>query len=112
MPSPWSVVALGDAASIYCSGVDKHVVPGEQQVRLCNYLDVYRNRRLTREMQFSQGSATSGEIARFTLRKGDLLITKDSETPDDIGIPSLVVEELDRVICGYHLALLRPQDGR
>jgi type I restriction enzyme S subunit len=59
-------------------------------------------------MKFSQGSATHGEIARFTLRKGDVVITKDSETPDDIGIPSVVVDELGDTICGYHLALIRP----
>ena len=70
--------------AIAFSGVDKHIIPGERSVRLCNYLDVYRNRRLTKEMRFSEGSATPTEIARFTLRRGDLVITKDSETPDDI----------------------------
>jgi type I restriction enzyme S subunit len=111
MRSIWSEVRLEDASAIYLSSVDKHVVPGEADVRLCNYLDVYRNRRLTKGMRFSEGSATLVEIARFTLRKGDLVITKDSETPDDIGIPALVVDDLGGAVCGYHLAIVRPRAG-
>jgi type I restriction enzyme, S subunit len=101
---------LGEVAAIFSSGVDKHVVPGEAGVRLCNYLDVYRHRRLHNGMRFSEGSATPAEIARFTLRRGDLVITKDSETPDDIGIPALVVDDFKGVVCGYHLAIIRPQE--
>jgi type I restriction enzyme S subunit len=104
----WKQVKLGDVATIASSGVDKHISPGEVAVRLCNYLNVYRQRRLTRDTHFSSGTATPAEIARFTLAKGDVLITKDSETPDDIGVPSVVVDDLIGVICGYHLALIRP----
>ncbi len=111
MRDEWGRAALGDIATIALSGVDKHIVPGEVGVRLCNYLDVYRNRRLTAQVEFSPGSATPSEIRRFRLRKGDVLITKDSETPDDIGIPALVVEDLPDTICGYHLAVIRPDEG-
>ncbi len=36
------------------------------------------------------------------------MITKDSETPEDIAVSSVVIEELENVVCGYHLAILRP----
>jgi len=36
------------------------------------------------------------------------LITKDSETADDIAVPAFVAEQLDNVLCGYHLAIIRP----
>ena len=35
-------------------------------------------------------------------------VTKDSETPDEIGIPSYVADDLPNVLCGYHLGLARP----
>jgi type I restriction enzyme S subunit len=108
MSDPWPTVALADVAGIAFSGVDKHIGPGETPVRMCNYLDVYRNRRLTLKTAFAEGSATAAEIRRLELRKGDVIITKDSETPDDIGVPALVEDELKGVVCGYHLALLRP----
>ena len=45
---------------------------------------------------------------KFALRKGDVIITKDSETPDDIGVPTYVKNDLDHVVCGYHLTMIRP----
>jgi type I restriction enzyme S subunit len=111
MCNGWNISALGNIASVALSGVDKQIVSGEASVRLCNYLDVYRNRRLHRALSFSHGTATPGEIARFQLQIGDVLITKDSETPDDIGIPAVVVDDLEDVVCGYHLALIRPTIG-
>ena len=57
-------------------------------------------------------TATVEEIERFNLCKGDVLITKDSEDWTDIGVPALVEETEDDLVCGYHLALLRPHTGR
>jgi len=39
---------------------------------------------------------------------GDIIITKDSETKGDIAVSALVREELTNIICGYHLAIIRP----
>ena len=41
-----------------------------------------------------------------------MIITKDSETPDDIGVPAVVREEIVDLVCGYHLAILRPHESR
>jgi type I restriction enzyme, S subunit len=59
-----------------------------------------------------EATAELREIEKFQLRTGDVLATKDSEEPDDIAIPSLVVEDLPGVICGYHLALIRARSRR
>jgi len=45
---------------------------------------------------------------KLQLKKGDVLLTKDSETWDDIAIPAYVPNDLENVVCGYHLAHLRP----
>jgi type I restriction enzyme S subunit len=58
-------------------------------------VDVYNNDFITSELPFMAGSATAGEISKFSLRKGDILITKDSESWDDIAVPALVTEALD-----------------
>jgi type I restriction enzyme, S subunit len=36
------------------------------------------------------------------------VITRDSESFDDIAKPALVAEKLENVVCGYHLAIVRP----
>lgn len=93
--------------TIRSSNVDKIMEEGEEMVRLCNYVDVYYNDRITGDMELSDGSAKPREIAKFALLAGDVIITKDSETPDDIAVPSLVDPSAEGVVCGYHLAILR-----
>jgi type I restriction enzyme S subunit len=109
-------VPLRHIAEVFFSNVDKKSVDGEVPVRLCNYTDVYYNDRVVAEMPFMEATATADQIARFSLRAGDVLLTKDSETADDIGISAYVAEDLPGVLCGYHLALVRPRiegvDGR
>jgi type I restriction enzyme S subunit len=106
---------LKHLASIAVSNVDKKTVSDERSVRLCNYTDVYYNERITAELPFMEATASADQIASFGLRADDVLLTKDSETPDDIAVPAYVVADLPDVVCGYHLALLRPSqevDGR
>ena len=85
-------------------------VDGEPAVRLCNYSDVYNNELITEHIDFMACTATEDEIRKFGLLVDDVIITKDSESWDDIGIPALVVETADDLVCGYHLALLRPHE--
>jgi type I restriction enzyme S subunit len=94
------------------SSVDKLTLPSEEPVRLCNYLDVYQNDYVTAEMEFMHATATPDEIAQFRLQVGDVLITKDSESPDDIGIPCVIDSTAPDLLCGYHLALIRPNQPR
>ena len=108
IPKHWDVRRLSNIVDMRVSNVDKHVKDDELPVRLCNYVDVYKNDRITDDVFFLPATASSSEIARFRLRVGDVLITKDSETWNDIGVPALVDYAADDLICGYHLAMLRP----
>jgi type I restriction enzyme S subunit len=110
VPEHWEVKTLKQIAVVRLSGVDKHTAEGETSVRLCNYTDVYNRDQIDSEISFMVATAREAEIAAFSLRAGDVLITKDSETPNDIAVPALVTETLEDVICGYHLALIRPDE--
>jgi type I restriction enzyme, S subunit len=111
LPGSWRYSPLKRIADLRFSSVDKHTLPDEEPVRLCNYLDVYKNEHITASMDFMVASATPSERERFALQIGDVMLTKDSEEPLDIAIPACVVEELSGVLCGYHLALARPHRG-
>ena len=112
VPLHWDVALVKHVADVRFSGVDKHSHDHEIPVRLCNYTDVYKNDKITDDMDLMRATATAGEIARLTLKAGDVIITKDSETPDDIAVPAWVPEGLPGVVCAYHLGLLRPDPGR
>ena len=115
IPTNWEVRRLKSFASVQLSNVDKKSAEGQDAVRLSNYVDVYYNERIDDGIDFMPATATTDQIRRFSLRTGDVLITKDSETWTDIAVPAVVSEDLPGVLCGYHLAHIRPDeycDGR
>lgn len=107
----WRTVPLKRVASIRVSNVDKRSLDGEPSVRLCNYTDVYYRNSIDPSQEFMQATASSEQIASFRLRPNDVVVTKDSEAADDIGVPTYVEESAPDLICGYHLALIRPVRG-
>lgn len=107
VPEHWSVKRLRHVATINNSNVDKKSYEGQREIKLCNYTDVYYNEFISSNLEFMNATASDFEIEKFRLRKGDVIITKDSEDPRDIGIPALVLEDMDNVICGYHLTVIK-----
>ena len=109
VPAHWVVRRLRTVTEMRVSNVDKHTKKNEYAVSLCNYTDVYNNDRIRVGMNFMKATATADEIERFRIRPGDVLITKDSEAWNDIGVPAFVESAEDELVSGYHLALLRPK---
>ena len=108
--SQWATMTLGELVDLRLSSVDKKSKPDETPVLLCNYTDVYRNRIIHSDLDFMEATATDREIDKCALQPGDVIITKDSEQYDDIGVPALVRGDAPDLVCGYHLAILRPRD--
>ena len=108
LPPGWKLEKLKFFADVRNSNVDKAISEDEEPIRLCNYTDVYYNDRITPDLRFMEGSATEAEIVRFQLKRGQVIVTKDSEGWDDIGIPALVTEDMPEVLCGYHLSVFEP----
>ncbi|MBF2754666.1 MAG: restriction endonuclease subunit S [Gammaproteobacteria bacterium AqS3] len=107
IPKSWEIRKIGDVSTIMFSNVDKKTNDTEVPILLCNYMDVYNNLHIKQKIKFMKATATQKEIDKFSLKYGDVIITKDSETPNDIAVPAHVAQEFDRVVCGYHLALIR-----
>ena len=110
MTDNWSTCKLREVADVRVSNVDKKTHKAETPIKLCNYMDVYANDYVSASIDFMAASASKSEIDRFGLQTGDVVITKDSETPDDIGVPTVITDSIDGLVCGYHLALIRPRN--
>src|SRR5262245_4325067 len=106
-PAHWNLTTIKNEFWVIPSNVDKRTEDDEIEVKLCNYVEVYYNDFITSRIDYMVATATSGEAKKFQLEVGDVLITKDSEDPHDIGVPALVKETQDRLLCGYHLSMLR-----
>ena len=87
---------MSEIATIAMSNVDKKTNEGETPVKLCNFVDVYRNWAITKDLipSFMSATAKPQEVERFTLSKGQVALTKDSETRDDIGIATYIADKL------------------
>lgn len=112
IPADWTVAPVVSFARVLTSNVDKKMHDGEAPIRLCNYTDVYYSDRISDSSDFMEATASRDQIARLSVRAGDVPFTKDSETADDIGIPSYVPHDMPGVVYGYHLGIYRPLDGR
>lgn len=104
---------LSTVATIDVSGVDKKTKPNEDMIKLCNFTDVYHNWAITKKLysKFMVASANKNEVSKFLLKKGQVAITKDSETRDDIGISAYIADDFNDVLLGYHCALIRPNNN-
>ena len=54
-----------------------------------------------------KATASEEQTRIFILKEGDVIASKDSETPDEIAKPALVFENFENVVCGYHLTHIK-----
>jgi type I restriction enzyme S subunit len=112
IPEHWAAIKLKHIASTSFSSVDRHEYTEEIKVSICHYPDAYKNDKINSQTSLSTGTCTESEFEKFQLKKGQVIITKDSESANDIGVPTYIDETLENAVCGYHLAILEPQEGK
>ncbi len=106
----WDEVSLGEAGTISGGGVDKNSNPGEESVRLLNYMDVYRAEFVTSATATQVVTAPTAKLTKCAVRAGDVFFTPTSETPDDIARSAVASCDLPGVVYSYHLVRWRPFD--
>ena len=71
---------------------------------IINFTDVYKNRWLAKDSFSGLVDVTPDEIERYSARKGDVFFTRTSETKEDIGMSSTLIEDVpDCVFSGFVL---------
>lgn len=105
----WNQKQLGEIGYFKTSSVDKLINEDEKSVKLVNYMDVYRHIELSNNTNLSIVTAKDNQIIENNLRKGDILFTPSSETPEDIGHSSVIFEDLNNAVYSYHLIRFRPK---
>lgn len=108
IPKHWKMKRLKVIAKVQPSNVDKKTKEGEIPVRLCNYVDVYKNEFIHPGLDLMEATAPKAQAKKFRLEVGDVIVTKDSESWDDIAVPAYVDSVDGNMVCGYHLSLIKP----
>ena len=109
IPEHWEVKRLKDFGVISTSSVNKKIEEDEKLVFLVNYTDVYgnMNKEIRNNTTFMKVPAKPNQIIQKDLKKGDVLFTPSSETLEDIGVSSVVMEDLKNTLYSYHILRLR-----
>ena len=103
----WEEVRLGEIGEFKTSSIDKIINENERLVNLINYMDVYRNKHIDKNFRCSKTSLKEEQYEKVNLKKGDILFTPSSETPDDIGHSAVIIEDLPNTVYSYHLVRFR-----
>ena len=75
---------------------------------IVNFTDVYKNRYLTKNMLKGKVTLNEGEIKRYAVEKGDVFFTRTSETKEDIGMSSTVIEDIEKCTFSGFVLRARP----
>ena len=106
----WEEKKLGEIGDLKTSSVDKLIRENENIVNLVNYMDVYKHKSINSSNvnKLMRVSAKENQILGNSLKRGDILFTPSSETPDDIGHSIVIFEDLPNTLYSYHLIRFRP----
>ena len=109
IPRHWKKLRLKDLGTIETSSIDKKTIENEKLVKLVNYSDIYGNlkKEIFNQVGYMIVSANAKQIKDKNLNQGDVLFTPSSETYEDIGVSSVVMENLIDTLYSYHILRLR-----
>lgn len=103
IPNGWELRPIGDFLE-FKNGLNKGKEYFGYGTPIVNYMDVYHHRGLHASDIQGRVSLDSDEIRRFAVRKGDVFFTRTSETPDEVGLSCVLLDELpDGVFSGFVL---------
>ena len=111
IPEEWEVRKLKYLGDLNANGVDKKIQDGEKLFKAVHYMNVYNNSlsEIKNSEDYLIISAADEKASSCTLLKGDALFTNSSETPDDMGHSTVILENLNSTLFGYHLMRFRPK---
>ncbi len=111
IPDDWDSLPLGDLFK-FKNGLNKSKESFGYGTPIVNYNDVYLKTEIRSKDIHGKVSLSPKEIKLFEVLKGDVFFTRTSETPEEVGISSVVVEDVkDTVFSGFVLRA-RPLDKR
>lgn len=71
---------------------------------IVNYTDVYKNNKISSDILKGKVRVSTEEIERYSIQKGDVFFTRTSETQEEIGKTSVLLDEVqDGVFSGFVL---------
>ncbi len=109
MVKPWDTATIGDFLD-FKNGLNKGKKFFGYGTPIINYTDVYKKRGLKKADIHGRVCLTPDEIHRFDVRENDVFFTRTSETPDEVGISSVLLEPVENGVFSGFVLRGRPKN--
>lgn len=100
-------MSLGELFEIK-NGLNKEKEAFGKGIPIINFKDVYNNRWLDKNSFSGLVNVSEDEIERYSARKGDIFFTRTSETREDIGMASALIEDVPNCVFSGFILRARP----
>lgn len=98
---------LWEVATVSGAGVDKKKNNNEKEILLLNYMDIYNNLYIDKNIPTMIVTASDKKINECNIEYGDIFITPSSETKEDIFRSSVAIEDFPNTVYSYHIMRIR-----
>ena len=101
--TPWPEEFIGNIFD-FKNGLNKAKEFFGTGIPIINYVDVYSRNAIYKNTVKGKVDLTNSEINRFRVKKGDVFFTRTSETPEEVGLSAVLLEDIsDCVFSGFVL---------
>lgn len=107
----WEIVTLGELF-LFKNGLNKGKEFFGTGTPIVNYMDVFKNSYFRSTDLSGSVSVTSQELKNFEVKIGDVFFTRTSETPEEVGLASVVLDEPKQTVFSGFLLRARPKNER
>jgi type I restriction enzyme S subunit len=91
IPNDWDALVLGEIFT-FKNGLNKAKQFFGYGTPIVNYMDVYGRRGIFIRELHGRVSLSKQELKNFEVRKGDVFFTRTSETADEVGMTSVMLD--------------------
>jgi type I restriction enzyme S subunit len=110
VPETWEISTLGKLFE-FKNGLNKEKKFFGVGTPIVNYMDVYKNNGLLAEDIIGKVTVTGQEKRNYSVKKGDVFFTRTSETIEEVGIASTILEELNDTVFSGFILRARPKNS-
>lgn len=100
----WQEKAIGELFR-FKNGLNKDKSSFGHGTPIINYTDVYHHRGITKDVVKGKVALTNDEIQRYKVEVGDVFFTRTSETPEEVGFASVLLDDIEN--CAFSGFVLR-----
>lgn len=108
IPEDWRIVPLGQLFD-FKNGLNKGKEFFGFGTPIINFTDVFNNPQMYQSTIKGLVSVSSNDIKSCNAHKGDVFFTRTSETPEEVGMSSVLLDELDSAVFSGFVLRARPK---